>query len=112
MQRLLLVQPRILTIECQQLVMLALFSDSSVLEQTDQVGVCHRGNAVRRDERRPAVHDLAQLRENSCLGSAIARGKRIVENEDARASQHGAPNSDALALAARNRDTALAYNSL
>ena len=54
------------------------------------------------------LHDLAQRRVDQLLGAGVDRRGRVVEHEHARVGEHGTGDGDALALAAREREAALA----
>ncbi len=65
-------------------------------------------SAVRDDQRRPAAHRLAQADADPRLRRRVDGRGRVVEDEDPRIDGERARDRDALALAARERDAALA----
>ena len=82
--------------------------DASVVEHDDLVGERDRREAVGDDDRRPAAHRLAQAVADLRLGRRVDRGRRVVEDQDARVDDQRAGDRDPLALAAGERDPALA----
>ena len=82
--------------------------DAAGVEDKDAVGVLHRRQSVRNDERGAAFEEAVEgfLDEVLALGVEGARG--FVEDEDLRVLQHGARDRDALLLAAGELDAALA----
>ena len=88
------------------------FGDATFVEQEDDVGVAHRGDAVRDDDRRPLPQDSAQPRQNFFLRVRVHRRQRIVQNQDARVDDDGARKRRPLFLPARQRDPALADRRL
>ena len=82
--------------------------DAAVVEDDDLVGERDRREAVGDDDRRPAAHRLAQAVADLRLGRRVDRRGRVVEDQDARVDDERARDRDALALAARERDPALA----
>ena len=81
---------------------------AAVVEHDDLVGERDRREPVGDDERRAAPHRLAQARADPRLGGRVDRGGRVVEDQDARVDEERAGDREALALAARERDAALA----
>ena len=82
--------------------------DAAVVEHDDLVGERDRREAVGDDDRRPAAHRLAQAVADLRLGRRVDRRGRVVEDQDARVDDERARDRDALALAAGERDPALA----
>ena len=78
------------------------------LEHDDLVGQRDGGEAVGDDERRAPGHHLAQRRLDRLLRRGVDGRGGVVEDEDARVGQQRAGDGDALALAARERQAALA----
>ena len=62
--------------------------------------------------RRPAAHRLAQAEADPRLGRGVDRGGRVVEDQDPRVDDERARDREPLALAARERDAALADHRL
>ena len=86
--------------------------DAPVLEHDDLVGERDRRQPVGDDQRRPAAHHLAQREPDPRLGRRVDRGGRVVEDEDARIDEERAGDREPLALAAGERDPALADHRL
>ena len=82
--------------------------DAAVVEHDDLVGERDRREAVGDDDRRPAAHRLAQAVADLRLGRRVDRRGRVVEDQDSRVDDERARDRDALALAAGERDPALA----
>ena len=92
----------------EQLVVRALLDDLAVLEHDDQVGVADRREAVRDDERGPAVQEAAERALDLALGADVDRARRLVEDQDPRVGEQRARERDELALAEREPRAALA----
>ena len=60
--------------------MRALFDDISVLHDQDQIGVSNRGQAVRDDKARSALHQFIHTPLDKFLGTGIDIGSRFVQN--------------------------------
>src|SRR5581483_9285489 len=82
--------------------------DTAVVEDDDLVGERDRRQAVRDDQRRPVARRSAQPRADLGLRRRVDRRGRVVEDEDARIDRERSRDRDALALAARQGDPALA----
>ena len=85
----------------EQLVVRALLDDPAVLEDDDQVGVADRREAVRDDERGPAVQQAAERLLDLALGADVDRARRLVEDQDPRVGEQRARERDELPLAER-----------
>src|SRR6185503_15910656 len=85
-----------------------LLDDPAALEDEDAAGFPHRRQAVRDDERRPALHHLVERGLDLGLGRRVERARRLVEDEDRRILQQGARDGEALALAPGEEAAALA----
>ena len=92
----------------EQLGVRAARGDPAVLEHDDLVGERDRREPVRDHERRPPGHHLAQRDLDRLLGRRVDRRRRVVEDQDPRVAQQRARDRDPLALAARERQPALA----
>ncbi len=79
-----------------------------VLDQHDAVGEAQGGAPVGDEHGRASGHELAQGRVDLLLGAGVDRRRRVVEHEHVRIGEHGAGDRDALPLAAREREPALA----
>ena len=86
----------------------ALFDDRAVVHRENQIGVPHGREAVRDHERRPAEHEPVERIEDDRFGPRIDRCGRLVENQDAGVLQERPCDAEALALAARQANAALA----
>ena len=86
--------------------------DPALFEEQDLVGVHQRAQPVGDDDRR-AGRDLGpERRADALLGRGVDRRGRIVEHQDRRGQQDAARDRQALALAAGERDAALADQGL
>src|SRR5688572_9843273 len=56
--------------------------DTAVVQDDDFVGVLHRRDAVRHDDRRALTHHLRQSMQDLFFGVGIHRREGIVQNED------------------------------
>ena len=82
--------------------------DAAVVEDEDAVGVDHARQAMREDQRRAALHEPVERLLDHRLVLGVHRRERLVEHQDRRVAQQRAGDGDALALAAREPDAALA----
>jgi hypothetical protein len=73
--------------------------DASALDVHDLVGELDRRPPVRHDHHGRRCGRLAQRREDRLLHPRVQRAGRVVEDEQARLSDQGARQRDALALA-------------
>ena len=96
------------SLSLQQLVVRAAGGDLAVLEHDDVVGQRDRGEPVGDHERGAAAHRLAQRLLDRLLGRGVDRGGGVVEHEDARVDHQRPRDRDPLALAAGERQPALA----
>ena len=81
--------------------MRSLLDDLAVLEDDDQVGVADRRQAVRDDERGPAVQQAAERVLDLPFGADVDRARRLVEDQDPRVGEQRPRERDELALAER-----------
>ena len=86
----------------------ALGRDPAVLEHDHLVGQRDRGHAVGDHEGGAPLHDLAERLLDPALGGGVHAGGGVVQDQDARARQQRAGDGHALALAAGQRQAALA----
>ena len=84
----------------KQLFVRAAADDAPGVHDEDLVGPAHGGQAVRDGDERLAGHQLADGALHQCLVLGVGVGRRLVEDDDGRALQDGARDSDALLLAA------------
>ncbi len=88
--------------------MVAALDDAAVFEHQDFVGRDDGRKTVRDHERGARVAHFLEARLDLALGLGVERGGRLVEHQDARALQDHARDRDALLLAAREFQAALA----
>src|ERR1700730_6208157 len=88
----------------------ATLDDLTLLDDEDLVGAADGGEAVGDHEGGPALHEVAQAVLDHGLGLGVEGAGGLVEDEDAGVGQDGPGDGDALALAAGELDTALAYD--
>src|SRR6185437_3101146 len=99
--RLQVVELRIAAIATNQLIMIAVFNDTTALDGDDAIGVAYRRQPVGNNEDRPAGGNLLHVLLDGSLAFIIQRARCLVKNQNARIRDEGAGNSDALTLAAR-----------
>ena len=99
---------RIRAAALEQHAMGAAFDDATVVHYQNLVGIDHRGQAMRDDQRRAILRDAVELGLNCLLGARIERRGRFVEDEDLGILQDRARDGHALLLAARQLEAALA----
>ena len=83
-------------------------NDATLLHHHDALRLLYGRQAVRNDQRRAATHQRLQRILDRALALRIQCRGRFVEQQDGRVAQDGAGDGDALALAARQADAALA----
>ena len=93
---------------CHQDLVAAALHDPALVQHEDAVGVDHAGEAMCHDEDRPSAHEAREGVLDHRLVLRIDRRERLVEQQDRRIPQERAGDGDALALAARKADAALA----
>ena len=86
--------------EAQQVGMVAVLDDASVVEDQDAVERAHRLQRVRDDERRAAPHQRLHGVLDQGLRLAVETRGGFIQDQDRRIGQEGARNRDPLALAA------------
>ena len=82
--------------------------DAALVEQHDPVGEGDRRRPVGDDDRRPAPHHLGEGVADLVLLRRVDGRGGVVEDEHPGVGEDGAGDGDALALAARQREAALA----
>ena len=94
----------------EQLLVRAARDDLAVVEHEDEVGVAHRRDALRDDERGAARSRISRSSASwIChLGLGVDGRGAVVEDEEARVGEQRARDGDALPLPAREADAALA----
>src|ERR1700736_600663 len=93
-----------------QLVMRPILDQAAALNGHDAVAGAHRREAVRDDEDRATLGDLAHVLLDDALALVIERARSLVEDEDARIGYTGTRNGDALALSPGERSAPLAHH--
>ena len=83
-----------------------------MVQHHDAVGLLHRGQPVRDDERRAAPHRRFERSLHHAFAFGVERAGRFVEQQQRRVLQHRAGDADALALTARKAHAALAQKGL
>ena len=85
---------------------------SAVLEEDDLVQPFHRRNAVGDEQGGLSGPALFQVVQNDLLRPGVHRRDGVIKDQDGRVLQQGAGDGDALLLAARDGDAALAEDGL
>ena len=101
-------QPAIGAVAADQLGMPAAFDDMALVEDEDAVGADDARQPVREDQGRASCRQAVDRLLDHRLVLRVHRGERFVENEDRRIPQQRPGDRQALALAARQQDPALA----
>ena len=92
----------------EQLLVVAVGDDPAVVEHDDLIGQRDRGEAVGDDEGGAPGHRLVERELDLLLGRGVDRGGGVVEDQHARVGEQRAGDRQALALAAGERQAALA----
>ena len=90
----------------------AALGDAAVAQHHDLVGVEQGRQAVAGDDHRAALALRAQCGQDVRLGAGVHGRERVVEQQQGRVGQQRARDRHALALAARQRDAALAHRGV
>src|SRR6516165_11955139 len=106
--RLPLPQPCICAAPGQQLGVRAFFDDAALVKYDQTVHARGRRQAVGDRDDRASAHQAVELLLNRCLDLGIESGGRLVQNQDRRVLENDTGQRDALALAGRQLDAALA----
>ena len=88
--------------------MIAALDDAALIQHQNLVRADHGGEAVRDHQRRAPARDFVEARLDFALGLGVERRGRLVEHQDARPFEDDARDGDALFLAARKFEAALA----
>ena len=88
--------------------MAATFDDAALFEHQNLVGADHGGQPVGDDQGRAVLGDLVQALLDFALGLGVERRGRLVEHQDRRTFENSPADGDALLLAARELEPALA----
>src|SRR5262249_33054962 len=92
----------------QQIEMMAAFDDAPMIEHHDLIGIDDGGEAMRDHQRGDVARDLTQARLDLFFRMGVERRRSFIEKKQPGPLQNGTRNSDALALAARKLEAALA----
>ena len=92
----------------RQMIRRPVLHDSSGLQHDDAVEIAHRRQPMRDGDHGAPAHQAAERFADRFLGFAVERRGGLVEQQDRRVLQERARNGDALALAARQLDAAVA----
>ena len=92
-----------------QLVVGAFLGDHAVFENEDFVGIPDCAQPVRDGDHGAPLHEPLQSVDHQFFRLGVERGGGFIENKDRRVADDRAGNADALPLAARERETALAH---
>ena len=92
----------------EQVLVVAVRDDAAVVEHDDLIGQRDRREAVGDHERRAPGHRLVERELDALLGRGVDRRGGVVEDQHARVGQQRAGDRQALALAAGQRQAALA----
>src|SRR5262249_56170352 len=82
LQRLPPIQVRVIPLVREQRLVRAALDDLAVVEDDDVVGVLHRGDAMRDDQRGSSSPNRAQRLQNGLLGRGVDGAQRVVENQN------------------------------
>src|SRR5215471_2703457 len=96
----------------EELSVRALLHQPPLVEDDNLVGLLGNPQPMRHDERAASRHCRAKRAEDLGLLAGIDRGEDVVEDEDGRLRHERAGERDALPLAAREGETALADHRL
>lgn len=96
------------TLALQQLLVGADFHEASAVQNGDPIGLLDRGQPVRDDKHRAALHQRVHRGLNQRLALVVQGARRLVEDQDFRILQNAACNGDALPLPAGKRNASLA----
>jgi len=86
----------------------AVFDDIAGFEHHHAIEIAQCRKAVGDRDHGAAAHQAAERLSDRFLGFAVESGGRLVEQQDRRVLQEGARDRDALPLAARQLDAAVA----
>ena len=88
------------------------FYDATVIENTYQIGVADRRDAMRNDQRRAIAPNIAEIVKYLLLCISIYRRERIIEYQYPRIPHHRPCDRRSLFLSTRKCDAALANELL
>src|SRR6185369_2745747 len=96
----------------QELFVATALDHAAGLEDDDAAGRARGAEPVRHQEHRPPRERLAQVGQDLLLFHGVDGGEGVVEHEDRRSARERSRQGDALALAARQGQAALADDGL
>ncbi len=79
--------------------MRAAFGNHALIQHDDAIGIDHRREPMRDDQRRTATAHAFERILDFLFGIAVQRRRGLVEHEDRRALENGAGNGHALLFA-------------
>ncbi len=94
-------QRGIATAEGDQLVVVAQFDQTGVVDHRDPIGAAHRGKTVGHDDHGATLHQPLEGLLDHRLGAGIEVAGGLVEHEDGWVDERGAGQGDELALPGR-----------
>ena len=87
----------------------AFLGNHAVFENEDFVGIPDRAQAMRDGDHGPSLHKPVKSVDHQFFRLGIEGGGGLIENQDRRIADDRAGDADALPLAAREREAALAH---
>jgi hypothetical protein len=102
----------VVTVLAHELLVRPHLHDPPAVHDDDEVGRPHRAKPVGDDERRPPVHREPHPAPDQIFRPRVDRGRRVVEDEDARVGQYRPRDRHALPLPTRQAAAALAEHGL
>ena len=98
--------------ERKQLTMRTFFGDNPVFEDNDLVRLAYGAQAMCDHDDRSAFHQLSQGVNHEVLRFGVECRRRLVQDHDRAIANDGARDANTLALTARKRVSAFAYDSV
>ena len=83
-----------------ELLVCAALEDPALFDDQYLIGAADCGEAMRDDEGRSTLHEVAEAVLNHCLALRVERACRLVEDENAGVGEDGAGDGEALPLTA------------
>jgi len=95
------IQLVVLTLLCNQILMISAFNDLSVIQNNNHIGIFNGRKPVGDDKHRSAFHQSIHAALNNGFRSGVNRRSRFVQNHDRRVGNGGACNRKKLTLSLR-----------
>src|SRR5258705_5986396 len=92
--------------------MSSLLDDAALIQDTDQIGILHRGDAMRNNQAGTVAHNPTKPREDLLLRVRVDRGQGIVEKENPGFSQNRSSDRRSLLLTAGESNAPLADENI